>query len=91
METLFFHVVDQSYQTHIFFMQLLGVNQLMCRDFFFTSITQVKCQCVIAIQVLVIELNRFFMDLKLISAIKNESVFSILDAIKCNFILFFAS
>jgi hypothetical protein len=38
-----------------FFNVVVGANQPMCKDFFLVSIAQVKCQCVVATQMLVIE------------------------------------
>jgi len=51
-----------------FFYAVVGANQPMCKDFFLVLIAQVKCQCVVATQMFVIELKRFFMDLKSINA-----------------------
>jgi hypothetical protein len=67
MKTLSFCIASHSYQAHMFY-AIVKVNQLVCEDVFLTSIAQVKCQCVIVAKMFVTELERCFVDSKLMNA-----------------------
>jgi hypothetical protein len=41
----------------------------VCRDFVLASITQVKCQCVVTVKMLVTKLEKHLMDSQLINAL----------------------
>ncbi len=67
METLDFCMANHSYASHIFNM-LITTQQLVCKAIFKTSIMQMRGQCSIVANMLIIKLDQHFVDFELINA-----------------------
>ncbi len=66
-ETLVFCMVGHTYEAHIF-NPLIGAKQPICKAIFETSIMQMKGQCFVVANMLIIKLDRHFVDSKLMNA-----------------------
>ncbi len=61
-------MASHSYVAHIFNL-LIRAKQVVCKAIFETSIMQMKGQCHVAADMLIIELNRHFVDFELMNAL----------------------